>query len=637
MSVPVLPDAYGLPRIVVDGSGAGGVAELEIGGHVGSGGYAVVREGRQHAVGRHVAVKTLHNFDDDPEAVDALVREARVLGALDHPNIVPVHVLGMDIDGAPLVVMPLIRGVSWTELIDRHDHPFWDQHTGEKRASRHRMDRLSSHLGILMKVANACQHAHERGILHCDVKPDNVMVGEYGQVFLIDWGLAMRAAPHGPADLPWGKDIDSPAGSPNYMAPEMAACEELTIESDVYLLGGCLHEILTGDVPHPGSTMVEAISKIRQVSDHAYDALVPRRLVEAARGALKYDQKQRFASAREFRQAVVDYLESNFGDAWLERAHGRLSDLGAAVEVSTRVAPDLSESYESVKYTHDREEAPDPDEPSVEEPAAWQVHELYAETRYGLQQAREHGADEDLVQQAQAECIELMATYSLNRGDLARAEQLIAELGGARKRPALAKRLHSQQRRKERKSSLKLTALKPDGTVPPPPETYRARGALTTALVTLLGLILVGVMEPGFGFAGLALPTGLALPLLLGLTQGEVGKLAPLDASRLRRRAGWHAMPYVATLALAAAAPTAMFSDTAAIAMLGMLFVIHGAVAAAAGARRSALLVAALSAAGAGVAVSVSAAPALAAIPMFATTTLGAAWVDRTTEAAPTV
>ena len=74
---------------------------------------------------------------------------------MDHPSIVPVHLLGTDIDGAPLVVMPLIKGVPWTELIDRHDHPFWDQHTGEKRTASSRMDRLTSHLGILMKVANA--------------------------------------------------------------------------------------------------------------------------------------------------------------------------------------------------------------------------------------------------------------------------------------------------------------------------------------------------------------------------------------------------------------------------------------------------------------------------------------------------
>ncbi len=153
-------DYYSLPRIAVDGSGGGGVCELEIGGEVGSGGYAVVREARQHAVGRNVAVKTLHNFDDDPEAVDALVREARVLGALDHPNIVPVHLLGRDVDGAPLVVMPLIQGVCWTELIDRYDHPFWDLHTGEARSVERPRDRLSAHLGILLKVANATQHAH---------------------------------------------------------------------------------------------------------------------------------------------------------------------------------------------------------------------------------------------------------------------------------------------------------------------------------------------------------------------------------------------------------------------------------------------------------------------------------------------
>lgn len=590
---------YGLPPINVEGSGAGGIAEIGIGGHVGAGGYAVVREGRQFAVGRHVAVKTLHNYDDDPEAVDALVREARVLAHLDHPNIVPVHMLGQDTDGAPLVVMPLIKGVSWTELIDRYDHPFWDQHTGEPRSAANRLDRLSAHLGILMKVANACQHAHERGIIHCDIKPDNVMVGEMGQVFLIDWGLALRTLPIAPADLPYGDEVSSPAGSPNYMAPEMAACEPLTVQSDVYLLGGCLHEVLTGFVPHPGNSTVEALAGIRETSNFAYDAMLPAQLTAAASGALCFEPRERFGSARAFREAVVHHLDTRLGQAWLNRAHQSLTSLGEAVDAGAH-----TQSLESVGAA-----------------GAWDVHEYYAETRYSLQQAAEHGADASLLQQSLDECIELMSVFCLDRGDVGRAEQLIRELGGADARPALAQRLAGLMVRKGKKSSLSLTALKAAKR-----PRRRVNPALVGASVTIVLSAVIGVAAPALGFAGLSLAAASGLLVLLGLARLSV-PAAPFAAHAYWRKAGWQAVPYLAVLAVGSP-PVTLVNDALALVTLGAVFFGHAAIAAASGGGRRPVVLAVGAAVMTGLAFATSGPVALRSLPMLAVTLFGTAvWV----------
>ena len=566
MSDGGLAESYGLPRVIVDGSGAAGVAELEIGAHLGAGGYALVREGRQHALSRHVAVKTLPNFDDDPEAYDALVREARVLGALDHSSIVPVHLLGSDIDGAPLLVMPLIKGVPWTELIDRHDHPFWDQHTGEKRTASSRMDRLTSHLGILMKVANAVQHAHERGVIHCDIKPDNVMVGEFGQVFLIDWGLAMRIAQCGPDVLDWGADIDSAAGSPNYMAPEMAFVDELTAQSDVYLLGGCLHEVLTGDVPHHGRSMVETVSRIREVSSFEYDSSLPPRLVAAAQRALRFDKSGRFDSARSFRAAIVEYLDCRFGDAWLAEAEGRIDELANAVMSS--VGLDASPAEEASQGPRS--------EPSVLAPSApepWRVHELYAASWYGLQQAKQHGADTPRVDEGLRRSAELMVKYSLDHGDLGLAEQLLSDSRVAETRPELVYRLRLLRRRERRKSSIRMAAVGGAGEAQGG-QLFVRRASSMAGGFTVLCLLVLSAISADLGFAAIGLAAGLGFPYLLGASQRELGDGGTNDVTGARRRAAWHAVPYVVALALAGALPSGLFDESALpVIMAGVLTV----------------------------------------------------------------
>ena len=231
-----------LPTIT--GSSHESLAQIQLREVIGGGGIGYVRAATQIPLEREVAVKALHQVDGRPaSAPSALLREARVQGALEHPQVVPVHLVGIDDNGQPLIVMKRIWGTPWNELIGAPAESLPGAGDARER-----------HLRILIQVCNAVHFANERGILHRDIKPGNVIIGEHGEVYLIDWGLAVSlGGDH--FDLPRAEDVSSIAGTPAYMAPEMAEPQPggLSAATDVYLLGGCLHTLLTGRPRHPSS------------------------------------------------------------------------------------------------------------------------------------------------------------------------------------------------------------------------------------------------------------------------------------------------------------------------------------------------------------------------------------------------
>jgi len=197
---------------------------------LGEGGMAVVYVAVQTALGREVAVKTAR--DGDLDAARALVDEARITGALEHPNIVPVHDVGRDDQGRPLIVLKRIEGTPWSETIATA--------------------KLEWNLEQLVHVCRAVAFAHSRGILHRDLKPANVMVGEFGETYVLDWGIALPVDSHN----------DEVAGTLAYMAPEMLAAEVLTVRADVYLLGATLYEIVAGEPPHVAPSITASMLSI---------------------------------------------------------------------------------------------------------------------------------------------------------------------------------------------------------------------------------------------------------------------------------------------------------------------------------------------------------------------------------------
>ena len=183
----------------------------------------------------------------------------------------------------------------------------WDACMHESGRTRH------DNVEILMKVCDAIRFAHDRNVIHRDIKPQNVMVGKYGEVSVMDWGIALR--------LPEGTHIPgmakvSPSGTPAYMAPEMATgnANEIGTHTDVYLLGAVLYEIITGEPPHPAPVRTNdpTVQQKACLLIAARNVITPAKetgeLVDIAYKAMATDISDRFPTVEEFQNAIRDYF-----------------------------------------------------------------------------------------------------------------------------------------------------------------------------------------------------------------------------------------------------------------------------------------------------------------------------------------
>lgn len=258
---------------------------------IGEGGMAQVHLAEQTTLGRQVAVKMLRPDQRSEEKAYRLLQEAWTTGALEHPNIVPVHDIALSEDGAPQIVLKRIEGRSWSELL-RSPSP----------------GPLEEQLRILMDVATAVAFAHRRGFLHRDLKPENVLIGEAGDVYLVDWGIAVATSAEVGERFPLASEAKLVAGTPAYMAPEMLdpVASPLGPWTDVYLLGSILYELLAQRPPHSAATMTGLVHNILRgptMPEHEPE------LVRICARAMHRDPNARFESALLFRAAVQDYLK----------------------------------------------------------------------------------------------------------------------------------------------------------------------------------------------------------------------------------------------------------------------------------------------------------------------------------------
>ncbi len=227
---------------------------IEMMGTLASGGMGRVDLVHDRALARRVARKALHGELLGREKVLRLfLHEARVTGQLDHPNIVPVYDIGESPDGGLYFTMKLVNGKTLKELVKELPEGPIDS------------GMLFDLLDIVIKVCDALAFAHARGVVHCDVKPENVMVGDYGQVYLMDWGVARL--------LEQRDEAAAIIGTAAYMSPEQARGERgsLDARSDVFLVGSMLYEMVTRKAPYRSPTADEAL---RRAS--TYDFVPPR-------------------------------------------------------------------------------------------------------------------------------------------------------------------------------------------------------------------------------------------------------------------------------------------------------------------------------------------------------------------------
>jgi serine/threonine protein kinase len=239
-------------------------------GSIGRGGMGVVHQARDLRIQRTVAMKVIKTASQfSRENVLRFVDEAQLTGQLQHPNIIPVYELGLDEFGEVFYTMKFVKGTTLDQVLRRIRE-------GEEEAVEKYP--LAVLLTVFQKICDAVAYAHSKGVVHRDLKPDNVMIGEYGEVLVMDWGLAKKIASgmHDerltdvepampPADLRGFETLNGLiVGTPPYISPEAARGELDRIDprSDIYVLGAILYAMLTLRPPYPGKEFGELIEQI---------------------------------------------------------------------------------------------------------------------------------------------------------------------------------------------------------------------------------------------------------------------------------------------------------------------------------------------------------------------------------------
>lgn len=259
-------------------------------------------------IGRRVAIKTLRQeYRDDERALLHFTEEARTTGRLEHPNVVPIYDL-CGVDGAnPSIVMRLVVGQTLTQMLADCRPP---------RPGPETVDLLQRFVQIILRVCDALSFAHSRRIYHCDVKPDNIMVGEHGQVYLMDWGVAVTDQPR-----------EGFGGTVAYMAPEQLLANPGAVDArtDVFLLGGVLFEILTGAAPNEGKAVLAAArwEGTRNFAPRALWQRLPPELCRIAGKALAREPQARYQNVAEFREDLQRFLK---GGGWFDTLTARAGE-----------------------------------------------------------------------------------------------------------------------------------------------------------------------------------------------------------------------------------------------------------------------------------------------------------------------
>ncbi|MFA6546057.1 MAG: protein kinase [Limisphaerales bacterium] len=322
-------------------------AAYELGRILARGGMGAIISARDNSIQRTVALKViLSGAEASDEHIHRLITEARITGQLEHPNIVPLHELGVTDDGVVYYTMRLVEGVTLSEVLEMIRHK-------DRRALAKYPLRVL--LTVFQKTCDAVAFAHSRGVIHRDLKPDNIMLGEFGEVFVMDWGLAKRVRqntresdtaqrnPVSMADLAQDsfKTLSGQVkGTPRYMAPEQAEgrVEDIDERTDIYALGAILYTILTLHPPVGGESVNEVltnvvsgaitpptnynpsitrISRVKQPLpppkpilsplDHCPDRRIPAALSAVVMKSLTRDKSKRYQTVAELQQDISAY------------------------------------------------------------------------------------------------------------------------------------------------------------------------------------------------------------------------------------------------------------------------------------------------------------------------------------------
>ena len=310
----------------------------EVGDEIGKGGMGRVLRARDGDLHRDVAMKVIRENVGDAQSskpgvsprslrVARFLEEAQVAGQLDHPGIVPVHELGLDESGRVYFTMKLVRGQDLSSVLELASR-------GEEGCSEARA------VGVLLKACEAMAYAHDKQVIHRDLKPSNIRVGRFGEVYVMDWGLARVLGRPDARDLrvreanePISQPVESmreaasmlhtmdgtPIGTPMFMSPEqaMGRADRMGPQTDVYGIGAILYRLLTGQPPYVSPfSAVDALQVVRWIKEGSPTPvleLAPRatpELVAICEKAMARDPSVRYADMSELADELRAFLEN---------------------------------------------------------------------------------------------------------------------------------------------------------------------------------------------------------------------------------------------------------------------------------------------------------------------------------------
>ncbi len=292
---------------------------------IGQGGMGTVYRAEDRELNREVAIKVVRDPEFDADVAQRMLNEARIVAQLEHPGIVPVHDVGTLDDRRIYYVMKLVRG-------RRLDAFVTDNTT------------IGARLRLFERICETVAFAHAQGVIHRDLKPQNVMVGSFGEVLVLDWGVARSSArqpiastPHETNKTRTGTPMNenetltrmtamgTTIGTPAYMPPEQALghIDRIDERSDVYALGAMLYFLLTGRAPHSRKHLADAGDDIpppRKVNRR-----VSKQINAVCMKAMHADPEHRYDSAESLRTDVARFLGGDAVNAYRERPIERLA------------------------------------------------------------------------------------------------------------------------------------------------------------------------------------------------------------------------------------------------------------------------------------------------------------------------
>ncbi|MBN9419694.1 MAG: serine/threonine protein kinase [Candidatus Eremiobacteraeota bacterium] len=294
----------------------------ELGEALGKGAMGEVVKAVDRKLEREVAIKSLREKHlGNEESKARFLLEAKATGQLQHPNIPTVHELGETEEGRPYFTMSVVQGENLGSIVDR---------LRQGNADYHKIYTFARRIQILQAVCDAIHYAHSRGYLHRDLKPDNIMIGPFGEVQVMDWGLVRRFSEEPGPRLEKTTVKGTFIGTAAYAAPEQIAGESAVLDerTDVYGLGALLYEVTTLHPPHTGRSMREIMMSVVTKSPPKAETYrqplqgrVPRELSRLIEEAMAPLPDERLKSAIELKQRLQGILE---GEAAPVCAHTRL-------------------------------------------------------------------------------------------------------------------------------------------------------------------------------------------------------------------------------------------------------------------------------------------------------------------------